>query len=108
MRKIIILVLLLFSTSSSQIRKSEEKTDFTPIFRMAVPAISTGIAYNICKYEDMDLIDQSMLLLLSLGISIIPSIIYEEFNRKDFKLTDTGQYAMGMTAGASAVMIWEF
>lgn len=109
MKKIVLFLILLCGICFGQIRPNEEKTDFSPLLRFSVPTTTTIIVYSAFKNNGfMERSEQFNLLLISLGVSIGTSIIYEILDENDFKLRNIGDYSIGMLAGGSFVMLWEF
>ena len=108
MKTILLLIMMLCSICNGQIRAPQEKTDFSPLFRLVVPVITSIIVYKAFDDNDMDLPEQFKILLISMASSIGTSVLYETLDGRDFKLQNISEYGLGMGVGASVVLLFEF
>jgi len=109
MKKLLLIILLLCSISFSQIGYREDETDnLAPLFRVAIPATTTIIAYKAFKGDGMEFEEQVYLLATSILISAVSAFAYEIADGRDFKGRNIGQYSMGMFTGTGIVLLFEF
>jgi len=107
MKKMIFFVMLLCSLGFTH--SHEEKTDLRPLYRLVVPMSTAILVYKAFdEYDTGEIDEQFKLLLISMGVSMTSSLIYELVDDRSFKLKHIGQYGMGMLTGVSFILLWDF